>query len=341
MSGPSSEFLAECENAPRLNEMFAFFSETAAGKAGMPAKRPIPDVRLLQHDQRLLSFGTEHEKSWGRFDPHYFSSIPYRLEEEIRLGAALLDYGTRKGGAGAPVGYYVLGAAEGTMARVLGTMAAGSILTLSCSPNKENEESFHTHGKPEFSSFFLGPFHRLTMEFMETDPILKQLPGGFDIIVEDTTFQMYSPNRSAQIGFVKSFLKDDGIFIFNEKFRHPDEQQYAHRELQKDFGYKARFFSAEEVARKNRLILKRMNENEVTLAEMAAAIREHFNHAAITWNSGNFYTLAASNDLWNLKSFAGSLCEPCIPFEYCYEDLPKALPGFSTNVAPFRQAVRA
>lgn len=143
---------------------------------------------------------------WGHFDPHYFSSIPYRLEEEIRLGDALLEYGKSDRRGRSPVGYYVLGAAEGTFARALADLAAGSILTLSCSPNKENEESFFRFGRPCFPRF-QGPFHRLTPSILSTDPILQPLGGKFDVIMEDTTFQMYSPNRSEQIDFVKQYLK--------------------------------------------------------------------------------------------------------------------------------------
>ncbi len=216
--------MQECERAPRLNEMFAFFSETAGGRAGVPKKQPVVDSRLLQFDNRLSLFATKHQTLWGNFDPHYFSSIPYRLEEEIRLGDALLEYGMSKAQMGRPVGYYVLGAAEGTFARTLSSMAAGAILTLSCSPNEENKASFYRGKQPKYSTFFLGPFHRLTPSFISTDPILNPLGGKFDVILEDTTFQMYSANRSAQIGFVKQYLRDDGIFLFVEKHRHLAKQ---------------------------------------------------------------------------------------------------------------------
>jgi hypothetical protein len=340
MSKASSEFMQECDGAPRLNEMFEFFSATAAGSSGAPAIPPVVDVRLMQHDARLLKFAEKHRTLWGHFDPHFFSSIPYVLEEEVRRGDALLEYGKSKQRSHSPVGYYVLGGAEGTLARTLGCMARGAILTLSCSPNQENEASFLRHGRPQFSSFFHGPFHRLTSAFLTNDTILKPLHGKFDIILEDTTFQMYSPNRSAQIGFVKQYLKEDGIFLFVEKFRHHDSAEYVRRELQKDYGYKARYFSADEIAQKNKVILERMNLNEVTIEAMAAALGEHFDHACVTWNSGNFYAIAASNDAENLTDLVGRMCEPCIPHEYSYQKLPSALPGFSIDLPSFRHVKR-
>ncbi|CAK7260967.1 MULTISPECIES: class I SAM-dependent methyltransferase [unclassified Shinella] len=341
MSKASSEFMRECDGAPRLNEMFQFFSATAAGRSGAPENLPTADFRLLQHDTRLLEFAERHRALWGQFDPHFFSSIPYVLEEEIRHGDALLEYAKSKQRSHSPVGYYVLGGAEGTLARTLGSMAGGAILTLSCSPNKENEASFLRHGQPRFSSFFHGPFHRLTSEFLLSDAVLKPLGGKFDVILEDTTFQMYSPNRSGQISFVKQYLKDDGVFLFVEKFRHEGSAEYVRRELQKDYGYKARYFSADEIAQKNKIILERMNLNEVTIETMAAALREHFVHACMTWNSGNFYAIAASNNAQNLFDFVGRMCEPCIPHEYNYEKLPRPLPGFSFDLPPFRHVKRA
>lgn len=340
MSKASSEFMQECDGAPRLNEMFEFFSATAAGSSGAPEVPPIADQRLMQHDAGLLKFAEKHRTLWGHFDPHFFSSIPYVLEEEIRRGEALLEYGKSKKRSRSPVGCYVLGGAEGTLARTLGTMAGGEFLTLSCSPNKENEASFLRYGRPRFSSFFHGPFHRLTSEFLSNDSVLMPLNGKFDIILEDTTFQMYSPNRSAQIGFVKQFLRDDGILLFVEKFRHHDTEEYVRRELQKDFGYKARYFTPDEIAQKNKVILERMNLNEVTIEAMATALGEHFAHACITWNSGNFYAIAAGNDAENLVELVGRMCEPCIPHEYNYEALPSALPGLSIDLPPFRQVKR-
>lgn len=37
---------------------------------------------------------------------------------------------------------YVLGAAEGTMARTIGNLSNGKIKTLSCSPTKANQDNF-------------------------------------------------------------------------------------------------------------------------------------------------------------------------------------------------------
>jgi hypothetical protein len=84
---------------------------------------------------------------------------------------------------------------------------------------------------------------------------LAKFASGFNIIVEDTTFQMYSPIREEQVGFVVQSLKEDGIFIFVEKFRHADIHEYERRELQKDYGFKARYFSSSEVVAKEKDVI--------------------------------------------------------------------------------------
>ncbi|MGH0360517.1 class I SAM-dependent methyltransferase [Sinorhizobium meliloti] len=329
------DFFRECDDAPRLNEMAGFFSETAAGRSGVPVKVPSPDRRFFLGDVALETFMSAHLKIWGRFDPHYFGSIPYRLEEDIRQGDALFRYAIANNVS--PLRFYNLGAAESTLARTLAELGEGKIETLSCSPDKANEESFFLHGKPANATFFLGPFHHLTRSRIASTPALSHFSDGFDIILEDTTFQMYSPNRKAQIAFVKDNLKDDGIFLFVEKFRQVDPDEYLRRELQKDHGYKARFFNPDDLKKKNSVIIKPMNLNENTVADMAQALAAYFRYGCVTWNCGNFYTLAASNSAENLRRLITAMAPPCIPNEYVYMNTPASLAGLVFDIPPFRR----
>lgn len=225
------------------------------------------------------------------------------------------------------------------MARTLSELSGGLIRTLSCSPDAENYKCFMAYGEPPHADFFLGPFHRLTKDFLGTSRRLAKFASGFDVILEDTTFQMYSPNRSKQIEFVAQHLKEGGILLLVEKFRATDECDYKLREYQKDFGFKTRYFPADEIERKANLVLKTMFNNEVTLADMSQAVSAHFKHCAMTWNSGNFYGLAASNSEENLNLYLSHMAEPAIPHEYVYEsdmhrDLAErtaAVPGETTK----------
>ncbi|MCA1409403.1 class I SAM-dependent methyltransferase [Ensifer sp. IC3342] len=335
MEQQMQDFIMECDKAPRLNEMAEFFSETAAGRSGVPIRVPNADPRLFEGDVALEIFMRAHRQIWGRFDPHYFSSIPYRLEEDIRQGDAFLRYAIASDAY--PIRFYNLGAAEATLARTLAELSEGKIQTLSCSPNKENEESFLLHGQPAHATFFLGPFHHLTQSRIASTPALRHFSDGFDIILEDTTFQMYSPNRKAQIGFVKRHLKEEGVFLFVEKFRQADSDEYFRRELQKDHGYKARFFNPDDLKKKNDVILKKMNFNETTLDDMSAALAAYFKYGCVTWNCGNFCTLAASNSAENLRRLISAMAPPCIPNEYVYTEAPFSLPGLAFELPPFRR----
>lgn len=310
------DFIAECNRAPRLNALSEFFALIAAGRSGMPMKKPGVDRRLLPLDDLQSSFIELHAARQGFFDQHYHGSIPYRLEEECRMGLALLRYARRRA---TPISLYSLGTAEGTMARTLSELSRGRISSLSCSPNSENYDCFMAYGEPPDAAFFLGPFHALTPERLGADPRYGSFHSGFDVILEDTTFQMYSPNRMAQIAFVSRHLKKDGIFLFVEKFRAADKAEYERRELQKDHGFKPRYFSASDVQRKKRDVLKTMHDNEVSLDAMSDAVFAHFAYCRMVWNSGNFYGLAASNSLDNLSLYLSAMPTPAIPSEYVYE----------------------
>ncbi|XNO46276.1 class I SAM-dependent methyltransferase (plasmid) [Sinorhizobium meliloti] len=329
------DFFAECDLGPRINELTGFFTATAAGKSGMPTRRPVVDTRLLPRDELLHDLICLHATRQGFFDQHYHSSIPYRLEEECRMAYALLKYARHRS---APMLLYSLGTAEGTMARTLSELSGGLIRTLSCSPNAEIYKCFMAYGEPPHADFFLGPFHWLTRDVLSTDLRLAKFASGFDVVLEDTTFQMYSPNRLKQIEFVAQHLNEGGLLLLVEKFRALDENDYERREYQKDFGFKARYFPADEIERKANLVLKTMHNNEVTLAEMSRAVSAHFKHCVITWNSGNFYGLAASNCEENLNLYLSHMAEPAIPHEYVYEgDMYCRLPELAAIAREKRQ----
>ncbi|TGQ63515.1 MAG: class I SAM-dependent methyltransferase [Mesorhizobium sp.] len=310
------DFLAECDHGPRINELTGFFAATAAGESGMPIRKPVADPRLLPRDELLRDLVGLHAARQGFFDRHYHGSIPYRLEEECRMAHAVLKYARH---CSAPLSLYSLGTAEGTMARTLSELSGGQIRSLSCSPNAENYKCFMAYGEPPDAEFFVGPFHRLTKDVLRSDVRLAKFVSGFDVILEDTTFQMYSPNRARQIEFVAQHLKEGGIFVFVEKFRAIDESEYMRREWQKDFGFKARYFPQDEIEKKKAAVLTTMFNNEVTLAEMSHAVGGHFKYCVMTWNSGNFCSLAASNSKENLDRYASQMSAPAIPLEYVYE----------------------
>ena len=125
--------------APRTGVLADFFEKTALGELGEPNNTDLGDINLFKNDEKMSSFYLNHRKLQGQFDKHFYSSIPFILEEECRVGSALKDYLEKRDGTQY---LYVLGAAEGTMARTIGNLSNGKIKTLSCSPTKANQDNF-------------------------------------------------------------------------------------------------------------------------------------------------------------------------------------------------------
>mgnify|MGYP001188889696 CR=1 FL=1 len=313
----NEKFLAECRTAPRITTMKNFFSETASGVSNIPIKKIVADKRLF-NDEETVRFHAYLSKHKGFFLNHYFSSIPYSFEEECRLGKTIVKYLENINNPTV----YCLGMAEGSMARAISDISLGRIKTLTSSPTKENEKTFYENGHIPGAVFAHTPFSLIKEKLDHFS--YGDFKNGFNILIEDTTFQMYSPDRFSQIGFVKTLLKDDGILIITEKFKC-DKDEYLFREYQKDYSFKRRFFSESQLSIKKEKVLNTMSENEVTLEEARDALDPHFKHKAIYWNSGNFYSIAASSSKENLDLFLSLLGKECIPSEYVYIDLPKKL----------------
>ncbi|SFB64626.1 hypothetical protein SAMN03159496_06515 [Rhizobium sp. NFR07] len=117
----NSEIINQWRRAPRLCAFAEFFEQTARGTANQPDMgKPYADEVLLGKDVDCLAFADTHRRLWGAFDNHYFASIPYRLEEECRLGAAILRFGLKAWAREArPAAVYTLGAGAGTLSRTL------------------------------------------------------------------------------------------------------------------------------------------------------------------------------------------------------------------------------
>ena len=97
--------------------------------------------------------------------------------------------------------------------------------------------NMHFLSMAQVKTLILFALHFFLLEERLKNSNLKQFNQGFDIIIEDTTFQMYSPNRSGQINHVKRPLNNDGIFIFTEK-HSSEHDEYQKREIQKDYSFK-------------------------------------------------------------------------------------------------------
>lgn len=147
---------------------------------------------------------------------------------------------------------------------------------------------------------------------------------------------MYSKNRYEQIYYVKDKLVEDGVFIFVEKFKIDSAEEYIKREWQKDILFKSNYFSTDQIESKKLDVLSVMNNFEVSLPDFIKSLSKIFKHSVMTWNSGNFYTIMASNSQRSLIELVSNLKPLCIPSIFCYENLPKILFGLDGVKVEFR-----
>ncbi len=321
------DVIEQWRSAPRLTSFAAFFDRTASGTGGAPDRGdPLVDLSLLDFDLDCAVFADTHRKLWGPFDKHYFASIPYRIEEECRLGSLIVAYSLRAWARSrAQAKIYTLGTGTGCLSRTIASLGGGRIETLCCSPTAANREAFNANRGSDHAHFFLGPFFDLNEERLADDPGLKQFCGGFDVLFEDTTFQMYHRDRTRQLEFVVPKIKPGGLLIQVQKLAHEDVEIYRMRERQKDELFKPRYFSPSGITDKKDEVLDTMERLQVDLATTTTALRAFFRYSVITWNSGNFYTFVSSNARETIREFIALMVKPAIPPAFCHHLLPIVL----------------
>lgn len=311
-------------NAPRLTSFAPFFERTASGQGGAPdLARPQPDVSLLDFDLDCTIFADTHARLSGIFDHHYYASIPYRVEEQCRLGAAVFSYALRIWAqTAAPAAIYTLGTGTGCLARSLAVLGDGRIKTLCCSSTAANRTAFLAKRGSEHAHFFLGPFFELDDNCYATDPDLSFFRNGFDLLFEDTTFQMYDQDRVKQLAFIVPRIRQGGILVQVQKLAHQDRVVYEERERQKDEVFKSRYFSEKHISEKKSEILNTMTDCQVDLSSTVSALSMFFRYSVITWNSGNFYMIVSSNSRAAMTEIISLMVKPAIPPAFCHEHLP-------------------
>lgn len=320
----------------RLGSALESFGRLATGAEGAPRRPARADPEILGQDRRCLDYADVRARNAGPFNEHFVASLPYSIEEQCRMGSALLDHGLALAGRrGGHADFYFLGDGPGLTGRTVAECSAGRIRTLTCSPNSENRVEFDRRRADE-AHFFHGSFLDVSPATLAERDGLAGFAGGFDLIFEDTTFQMYGKERREPILLARRNLRPGGIFLFLEKFAHEDSQEFLRRERQKDEGFKARFFDAEQIVQKRTRIVQGMDSQLVTLEEMGAVLSQLFSHAVVIWNSGNFHTIAASDSPDALNELVGRLVPPAIPATFQYVELPLALTGVWQETPRFR-----
>lgn len=331
-----AQYIEKARHGMRLTTCLESFGRLTTGQDGRPIRKVTLDAALLGQDIDCLDYAVARARYAGIFNEHFVASLPYVLEEQCRLGAALLahaEWVSRRDDGACRI--YTLGDGPGVTARALSDHARGKIRTLTCSPNVENLHTFEQN-RPSSAFFFHGPFFDVNPESLAKAG-LDDLATGFDLIIEDTTFQMYGRERSEPVQIAMRNLKPNGVFLLLEKLAHQDHAEFARRELQKDDDFKARFFDRRQIEAKRTTIVNSMDNMLVTLNELKTALAEFFDYATVIWNSGNFHTIAASNDFAALSNLISNMIPPAIPKAYQYMDLPAVILSKEPRELSFRE----
>ena len=210
---------------PRLNVLLKHFEDIAQGKTHKMKNVVRPLGVFLDFDTELKKYYKVYRRNLGTFNHHGIASIPYAMEECLRTGVAINRYSQWKyKELDEYLTFYGTSCADGTHARTIAEYADGKIYTLTDSPNIGNKKEFERLLNHKYSFFHLGSFADITPYYLKHKaPIFFR--KGFDVIWENTTFQMYGNNRDDQIAYIKRVLKDNGLIIFLEKMNNDNKKK--------------------------------------------------------------------------------------------------------------------
>ena len=316
-----------CLQGPRVTTLFNHFETIAAGFKQFPINAILGSPDFLSQDADLKSYHDLLQQNIGTFTKHFCASVPYALEERCRMGLAIFKFAQYlRENSNDYFTYYETSSTDGTDARTMAEYSGGLIRTLTDSPNRANKRNFKQLSRHNYSQFHLGPFVDITPEFITSQPELHFFHNKFDLIHENATFQFYGSEREKQIAYLCRVLKKDGLMLFLEKLNQSDLMDYKQREYIKDKYYKSKYFSDAEIKWKYSNMLEEMEKGQVTLDELIEAIKVHFKYIYLTWNSTNFYKLAASNHESSIEKFVSFLVPQYVPQPFGFEEvIPRRL----------------
>ncbi len=127
----------------------------------------------------------------------------------------------------------------------------------------------------------------------------------YDVIKESMAFQFISDSRDKLVKAVNSMLKDDGIFISEEKFILPN-LDYRNNEELKD-KYKAKHFKAKDIAEKKDNILGELSSNQVKYSKYIKVLLSNFKYIKTYYKAGNFIGVVASNSRVSIANFCKNI----------------------------------
>jgi hypothetical protein len=276
----------------RAKDTQEFFSSTVKGenKKYIPSKAYSYDYKFNEKEE---NFKADYQPRLGDFDDHIATSIPTFRDIQVKKGTAITEMYKDTGAV-----MYDLGGSEGGFVKSITSVSGGAIETINIDANEDMIAS-HNNNPVEGSQGVREAF----LEGFDDVPA-HQPAKKADVVHESMLFQFITPQREKFVDeVIDKYIKDDGIFITEEKFQTKDMEQYKKNELQKNKYHKGKYYTKEQIQTKGESVLVGMQENQAMIEDYLSLLRKKFKYVEVYWTAGNFKGIVASNDQAKVQEF--------------------------------------
>lgn len=246
-------------------------------------------------------FRKKYDDKKGNFDEHIATSIPTFRETQVKKGNAIIKMLEN---VESPV-VYDLGGSEGSWVKTITEESGGKIKTINLDPSPDMKEAFDKN-KPENSEMSLEAFYSGWDDVPTHEPKEKA-----DVVHESMMFQ-FIENKGDRKEYIDEvadkYLKEDGVFITEEKFKMNTDEEYNKNEKLKE-SHKNKYYTPEQQSLKSDEVLVGMKENQANFDQYVKELQNRFQYVKTYWKSGNFRGIIATNNETKLNSFLENLGE--------------------------------
>lgn len=300
-----------------------FFSDVVSGKNDKykPSKPYEYEDNFSESQNK---FKEDYDSRKGEFDEHIATSIPKFRDTQVKKGQAIVEM--------YPDGavLYDLGGSEGGFGKAITSQSGGRIKTINLDPNQDMVDA-HNSSPVDGADVVKEAFQEGFDDVKAHKPKVKA-----DVVHESMLFQFINKERKSKIKEVKdNYLKNDGIFITEEKFKLSDKTEEKANESAKDAN-KKKYYTDEQISAKGDEVLVGMGENQANFDEYLSDLKNEFKYVSTYWTSGNFRGIIATNNKSKFDDFLNKVDDSReVKKDYAAQetDRVKALPKESEDGA--------
>lgn len=239
--------------------------------------------------QKALFMETVVDNAWYYVDdtyaPRKIYDIPQRFMDKVHEDMLVYD----------------IGGSEGGFVKAITESSKGAIESINLDPNpdmKEVHEASPVKGSEFVQEAFYESFEDKGVTYKKHVPERKA-----DVVHESMVFQFITPKRAAFIKEIKdNYLKEDGIFLTEEKLIPSSEDQWRLNELKKN-EYKSQYYTQEQLQQKTEEVLVGMKKNQTMEEEYVRELKKSFKYVQPYWSAGNFKGYIATDSKQKLDEF--------------------------------------